>query len=64
LKDWTVSNLDNYFSILWNVLVLLSRTAGYATDEGSDPRVNQDVKKAVLVGTTKGDPYSPENFEN
>ena len=24
LKDWTVSNLDNHFSILWKVLVLLS----------------------------------------
>ena len=53
LKDWTVSNLDNHFSILWKVLVLLSRTAGYATDGGSDPTVNKDAKKAVLGGGLK-----------
>ena len=54
MKDWTVSNLDNHFSILWNVLVLLSRTPGCATDEGSDPTVNKDAKMAVLGGTTRG----------
>jgi hypothetical protein len=64
LKDWTVSNLDNHFSILWKVLVLLSRTTGYAIDEGSDPMVNKDAKKAVLGGHYQGVPCSPENFEN
>jgi hypothetical protein len=39
---------------LWKVLVLLSRTASYTTDEGSDPKVNKDAKKALLGDTTRG----------
>ena len=61
VQDWTVSNLDNHFSILWKVLVLLSRTAGYATDQGSDPTVNKDAKMAVLGDTTRGI-HTPRKF--